>query len=298
MEAVKANARIKLRNILFCTDLSEAAANALPYAAKLASHFGSKLYALNVRNTGHYAHAAPRQAPVLADLLEARAQEQIKHSLAGFSGFDHDTLILEGELWPSISATINDKQIDLLVLGTRGRTGISKLLLGSAAEEIFRRSPCAVLTVGPKSPLQPSRAGEFSQILYATDFTPESMAAAPYAISLAQEYQAQLTLLHVISEAKNTDLVTSRQLAAATERRLRQIVPPESEFWCEPHCIVGEGVAADEILTVADHRKAGLIILGVRRPAGFHGGKATHLPIATAHKVVSGSTCPVLTVRG
>jgi nucleotide-binding universal stress UspA family protein len=298
MEAVKANARIKLRNILFCTDLSEAAANALPYAAKLASHFGSKLYALNVRNTGHYAQAAPRQAPVLADLPEARAQEQIKVSLAGFSGLDHDTLILEGELWPSISATINDKQIDLLVLGTRGRTGISKLLLGSASEEIFRRSPCAVLTVGPKSPLQPSRAGDFSQILYATDFTPESMAAAPYAISLAQEYQAQLTLLHVISETKNTDLVTSRQLAAATERRLRQIVPPESELWCEPHCIVGEGVAADEILTVADHRKAGLIILGVRRPAGFHGGKATHLPIATAHKVVSGSTCPVLTVRG
>lgn len=77
-----------------------------------------------------------------------------------------------------------------MVLGTRGRTGISKFLLGSAAEEIFRRSPCAVLTVGPKSPAQPSRAEEFSQILYATDFTPESMAGAPYALSLAQEYQA------------------------------------------------------------------------------------------------------------
>lgn len=135
MEAVKVNARIKLRNILFCTDLSEAATNALPYAAKLASHFGSKLYALNVRNTGHYAHGAPRQAPVLADLPEARAQEQIKHSLAGFSGFGHDTLIVEGELWRSISATINEKQIDLLVLGTRGRTGISKLLLGSARKK-------------------------------------------------------------------------------------------------------------------------------------------------------------------
>jgi nucleotide-binding universal stress UspA family protein len=235
---------------------------------------------------------------VLADLPEGQAREQINHSLAGFSGFDHDTLILEGELWPSIKEAINEKQVDLLVLGTRGSTGISKLLLGSAAEEIFRRSPCAVLTVGPKSPVQPSRAGEFGQILYATDFTPEAMAAAPYAISLAQEYQAQLTLLHVIGGAKRTDLVTSEQLAAATERRLRQIVPPESELWCEPHCIVGEGIAADEILTVADHRKAGLIILGVRRPAGFHGGKATHLPVATAHKVVCGATCPVLTVRG
>ena len=230
MEAVKINTRIQLRNILFCTDLSDAAANALPYATKLASHFGSKLYALYVRNTGQYAHAAPRQAPVLADLPEAQAREQINHSLAGFSGFDHDTLILEGELWPSIKAAINEKQVDLLVLGTRGRTGISKLLLGSAAEEILRRSPRAVLTVGPRSPVQPSRTGEFGQILYATDFTPESMAAAPYAISLAQEYQAQLTLLHVLAEPKGTDLVSSGQLAAATERRLRQIVPPESEL--------------------------------------------------------------------
>ena len=118
------------------------------------------------------------------------------------------------------------------------------------------------------------------------------MAGARYALSLAQEYQAQLTLLRVIAGAKRTDLVTSGELAAATERRLRQIASPESELWCEPHCIVGEGNAADQILAVADHRKADLIILGVRRPAGFHGGKATHLPVATAHKVVSGATCP------
>jgi nucleotide-binding universal stress UspA family protein len=298
MEAVQGHTRIQLRNILFCTDLSDAASNALPYATGLARHFGSKLYALYVRNTGQYAHVAPRQAPILADLPESQAREQIKHSLAQFSGTEQDILISEGELWPCIKAAINDKQIDLLVLGTRGRTGISKLVLGSASEEIFRRAPCAVLTVGPNSPTQPSRVGELSEILYATDFTPESMAAAPYAISLAQEYQAHLTLLHVIAEPETGDLVTSQQLSAATERRLRQIVPPESELWCEPHCIVGQGAAADEILTIANHRKADLIILGVRRPAGFRGGKATHLPIATAHKVVSAATCPVLTIRG
>jgi len=298
MEAVKAQTRIQLRNILFCTDLSDAAANALPYATGLASHFGSKLYALYVRNTAANARVAPREAPVLADLPESQAREQIQHSLAQCSGFERDVLILEGELWPSIEATINSKQIDLLVLGTRGRTGISKLLLGSAAEELFRRAPCAVLSVGPNAPMQPSRPGELSEILYATDFTPEADAAAQYAISLAQEYQARLTLLHVIDQPETGDFVTSEQLAAATARRLRQLVPPVSELWCEPHCIVGQGGAADEILTVANHRKADLIILGVRRPAGFHGGKATHLPIATAHKVVSAATCPVLTIRG
>jgi nucleotide-binding universal stress UspA family protein len=287
-----------LRNILFCTDLSDASSNALPYATELARHFGSTLYALYVSNTAANARVAPREAPLLADLPGSQAREQIKHSLAQFSGFERDILILEGDLWSSVKTAINDKQIDLLVLGTRGRTGISKLVLGSAAEELFRRAPCAVLSVGPNSPTQPSHPGEFSEILYATDFTPEAEAAAAYAISLAQEYQAHLTLLHVINEPKTGDLVTSEQLAAATERRLRQIVPPESELWCEPHCIVGQGAAADEILTVANHRKADLIILGVRRPAGFRGGKATHLPIATAHKVVSAATCPVLTIRG
>jgi nucleotide-binding universal stress UspA family protein len=298
MEAVKAQTRIQLRNILFCTDLSDASSNALAYATALARHFGSTLYALYVRNTAANARVAPREASVLADLPESQAREQIKHSLGQFSGFERDILILEGDLWSSIKTAIDDKQIDLLVLGTRGRTGISKLVLGSAAEELFRRAPCAVLSVGPNSPTQPSRPGELSEILYATDFTPEAEAAAAYAISLAQEYQAHLTLLHVIGEPKTGDLVTSEQLAAATERRLWQIVPPESELWCEPHCIVGQGAAADEILTIANHRKADLIILGVRRPAGFRGGKATHLPIATAHKVVSAATCPVLTIRG
>lgn len=206
-------------------------------------------------------------------------------------------LILEGDLWSNLAAVIEANQIDLIVMGTRGRTGIGKFLLGSVAEEIFRQAPCPVLTVGPYAVSEPEQGGEFTHILFATDFSPESVAAAPYAISLAQECQAYLTLLHVIEEPKAGDLVRPPELVASSEQLLRKLVPPEAELWCVPEYAIERGKAAQKILEVAAHSKAGLIVLGVRRPSGVPGA-ATHLPIATAHKVVSDAACPVLTVRG
>jgi nucleotide-binding universal stress UspA family protein len=76
-----------------------------------------------------------------------------------------------------------------------------------------------------------------------------------------------------------------------------KLVPPEAEMWCELHFAVEHGPAAEKILEVAKQRKADLIVLGVRRPSGFPGA-ATHLPMATAHKVFTHAACPVLTVRG
>src|SRR5689334_6736473 len=90
----------------------------------------------------------------------------------------------------------------------------------------------------------------------------KSVAAAPYAISLAQEYQAKLTLLHVLPEPQAGDLrVTTEQLARAAEIRLRELVPAGCDLWCEPHCIVAYGVPANQILLAAEERKASLIVL-------------------------------------
>jgi nucleotide-binding universal stress UspA family protein len=288
MASTAPQTRIQLRNILYCTDFSEAASHALPYATEFAQHFGSKLYGLHV----HAPDASPGEA--LGEFDKAQATEKIRNQIGKLPGIQTEILIKEGDLWSFVSTAIQEKQIDLLVMGTRGRTGIKKFLLGSAAEEIFRRATCAVLTVGPHAPSQPARRDKISEILYAVDFSPESLAAAPYAISLAQEYQANLTLLHVIAAPKAGDLITTEQLQSSTEKRLHELVPAGSELWCKPHCIVGQGPAADEIVSIAAHRNADLIILGVRRPHGA----ATHLPIATAHKVVSHAACPVLTVRG
>jgi nucleotide-binding universal stress UspA family protein len=183
-----------------------------------------------------------------------------------------------------------------VVIGTRGRTGLGKLLLGSVAEEIFRTVSCPVLTVGPHTSSFRGVGNQFREILYATDLSPESQGAAAYAVSLAQEFQSRLTLLHVIPEQKPGDLVSAADVTDSSEKLLRKLVPPEAGVWCQAAYFVERGDPAEKILGFARQGETDLIVLGVRREQGM-AGAATHLPIATAHKVVSHAGCPVLTVR-
>jgi nucleotide-binding universal stress UspA family protein len=134
-------------------------------------------------------------------------------------------------------------------------------------------------------------------ILYATDFSPESLSALPYAVSLAQEHQARLTILHVIGEPEVGELVHPENYVESTLRQLRELVPSEANSWCEPNFMVEQGPAAEKILDVAIALGADLIVLGVRSAAG-HIGATTHLFLTTAHRVVTQAECPVLTVRG
>ena len=97
-------------------------------------------------------------------------------------------------MWSTLSELIKTHQIDLAVIGTHGHGGLTKVFLGSVAEQIFHKAPCPVLTVGPNVSTDPVSIAAIHQILYATDFTPESLAAVPYAISLAEENQAHLSL--------------------------------------------------------------------------------------------------------
>ena len=132
----------------------------------------------------------------------------------------HKTLIRKGDISKELSRIVDDERINLIVLGTHGRAGISKVLMGSVAEEIFRQATCPVLTVGPSVCGEPDVAVEMRTILYPTDFSSESLAAAPYAISMAQEHQARLYLLHVTDDPvdrvmegslRNGSLLSSRK---------------------------------------------------------------------------------------
>jgi nucleotide-binding universal stress UspA family protein len=296
MNEVGLCSRIQLKNILYATDFSPAAAAAVPYAAGLAKHYGSELYAMHVRPPAVNPMAPPESWGSLEEAAKILAEQERRKLLDMFVGIKPRVLIKEGDIWPHLAAAIDSNHIDLVVVGTRGRSGVRKFFLGSAAEEIFRQAPCPVLTVGPHSPAEPKQAGEITRILLATDFRLESTAAASYAISLAQEYQAYLTLLHVLAEPKAGDLVHPSDLAASYTQRLHYLVPPEAELWCVPDFVVERGDAADKILEIAAQRKSDLIVLGIHQPQGLPGA-ATHLPMATAHKVVSHANCPVLTVR-
>jgi len=296
MKAADVRTRIQLKNILYATDFSATANAAAPYATELTKHYGARLYALHVRPPAVNPMTPPESWKGLEEAAEIEAGRARRKILDILPEIQPEVLINEGDLWLNVADAIKENDIDLIVVGTHGRSGVSKFLLGSAAEEIFRQAPCPVLTIGPHSVTEPKRSGEFIRILFATDFSSESTAAADYAISLAQEYQARLTLLHVLTEPKTGDLVQPSDLEASSRQILRNLVPPEAELWCVPDYVVERGAVAERILEVANERATDLIVLGVRQPHGFPGA-ATHLPMATAHKIVSRTKCAVLTVR-
>lgn len=294
MQAVQAITRIALKNILFATDFSQAADAAAPIAIQLARRYGAKVYGVHVNRFDDYTAAAPNAWAAMAEAAEKETKEDAGRLNEQLQGVEHEVVIGEGNLLELLSNVIQQKEIDLVVVGTRGRTGFGKTLLGSVAEQILRQSPCPVLTIGPHVNPWSDEYVKMREILYATDLATDTPVAAPYAISLAQENQAHLVLLHVIEDPKAGDLVDSPEVVDLKERKLKQFVTEQVGLWCEPTYIVEQGPAAEKILDVAKRRHTDLIVLGARPAKGL----ATHLNMGTVHKVVSQAKCPVLTVRG
>jgi nucleotide-binding universal stress UspA family protein len=296
LHSVAAQKRIALENILYATDFSSASIAALPYVRGIAMQYGSKIHVLHVKEPASYAFVTPDMIPSVMEMQERLEQEQVEQLHKVFARIPHDVVFSEDNLWSALDKTIGTKSIDLVVIGTNGRTGAAKMLLGSVAAEILRRAECPVLTIGPHCRGSAKEHLEMGEILFATDFSPESLAAAPYAISFAEEHQAELTLVNVIQESAGVELVHPEQYIDSAWRMLRNLVPPEAELWCTPTCIVTRGAPAERILRIAGERKPDLIVLGVKDVKKAM-SVATHLSRATAQEVVANAPCPVLTVR-
>jgi nucleotide-binding universal stress UspA family protein len=288
--------RITLKNILFATDFSPAAQNALKYAGALAKSFGAKLYTLHVQEPANYA-LPPEMWQAAAEAREVQLKELHSTLVRAFPDVLSEAIVAEGGLWPALALTVENHAIDLIVLGTHGRTGLGKLVLGSQAEEILRRSNVPVLTVGPGVDPEMWPSGKFRSILFATDFGSASQTAMRYALSLAEENQAKLTLIHALNPHNNQDYVSRGKLVETIDQKLRALVPDEARIWCTPHYLVRLGDPAEKIREAATQTGADLIVLGVHKAEGVPGA-ATHLPIATVHNVVAHAAAPVLTVRG
>src|SRR6202140_3899038 len=187
MQAVQARTRITLKNILFATDFSAASDAAAPIAIQIARRYGAKVYGVHVNRFDDYTAAAPNAWAALAEAAERESKEDAGRLNEQLQGIEHEVVVGEGKIWEVMSDLIEQKEIDLVVLGTRGRTGLGKALLGSVAEQILRQAACPVLTVGLHVTSQPEKAVRMHEILYATDLAADFPAAAPYAISLAQE---------------------------------------------------------------------------------------------------------------
>jgi nucleotide-binding universal stress UspA family protein len=296
MKAVEVQHGIQLKKILFLTDFSDAADAAAPYAIALAKTYGAKVVALHMRPPAVNPMTPPASWYGLDEAAEVQDEEQRRELETTFMGLSPKIIIKEGDLHGHINAIVAEDNIDLIVMGTRGRSGVRRFFLGSVAEEVFRRAECPVLTVGPHAGREITMPAEFTRILFATTSTADAKPPLAYALSLAQENQAHITLLHVIAEPVAGTLVQPHDLITATEASLRKLVPSEVESWCVPDFLVECGDAAKKILEIAAQRKADLIVMGAHKAHGFPGA-ATHLPIAVAHEVVAKAQCPVLTVR-
>jgi nucleotide-binding universal stress UspA family protein len=299
MSAIETGVRLTLKNILLLTDFSESSELAVPFAVAIAREYESKVYAMHVLTPVPLAYATPESAAAAIEGLEEGAQVGMQRVDAQLVGVPHETMLVRADsVWSPVEQALGESEIDLVILGTHGRTGAIKLLLGSVAEEIFRRTSVPVLTIGPSVRKGIHSGGQFRCVLFATDFTKEAQAAAPYAISMAQENQARLLLLHVMRDPDfKTRKRTAEDSVANAMHQLYELVPAEAELWCRPEATVRFGNPAERILEAARELEADLIVLGVRDAAG-HIGAATHLGRTTAHKVVAHAPCPVLTIRG
>ena len=149
-----------------------------------------------------------------------------------------------------------------------------------------------------RAPLAPDSSGaQFRKILCATDQACEH--AVAHAVSLSHEFQSRLVLLNVITEQEAGYHVPSSDVVASSEHLLHDRLPSNAECWhvCKPEYIISYGDVAEKILEMESKTNPDLIVLGARPERGIHGAVA-NLPVATAQRVVSRATCPVLTVRG
>ncbi len=291
--AAPACAGVKLATLLVATDFSPASEAALRCAATLARQQASKIYLLHVLPFPP-GYPKPMQLPAPEPVGDENdANTKLYEALAApdLSKIPHQALLCRGELWPVLEANIRQLRADLVVVGTHGREGFKKLLLGSAAEQVFRQSPCPVLTVGPQVDLDCLEGGGFRRVLYATDLSDSSRHRLPYALALAKQ---NLTLLHVLSSditaAEYGATVFDQQDFATARNGLRAMVPADMDA----DALVESGLPASTILRVAQEQNANLIVMGLHTSSAF---AATHLPWATAHRVICDAHCPVLTVR-
>jgi nucleotide-binding universal stress UspA family protein len=294
MATTQASPRVSLKNILFTTDFSAYAEAALPYVHALSQRYGSKVFVTHVVPSEARLSVPLDVLPTAIDLEWQRAERKMGAigSSAWLKDIEHRQILRQGELWYVLSSIIAQESIDLVVTATHGREGLKKLVLGSSAERIFRAALCPVLTVGPKAAARDVQFENLKTIVLTTDFSPASVHALPYALSIAQENQAQLILVHVVTMVPYQHRETVIESETA---RLKALLTEEETAWCQPEYVVNFQFPAEGILDAASSHHADMIVMGVRH--GDTPRLASHLPWTTAYDVVCGASCPVLTVR-
>lgn len=302
---------ISFQRILCPVDLSDCSRLAMAHAAALAAWYESRLTALHVCANVPVIDVAPAlgATPMPPVSTKEVNRDTVLDALRGFvaplTGHAHvDVQVVEGaDPRREILDQATAQKADLLVMGTHGRSGFDHLLLGSVTEKVIRKAPCPVLVVPRHAPpAAVAAAPPFKRIVCAVDFSPASIRALAYAIDLAREADARISIIHVIELppelgefpfAKDFS-VNGVQAAAEAEylRRLRALIPEDARTYCTVSTQVTEGRAYREILRAAGEEKADVIVMGVQG----RGAVDIMLFGSNSHAVIRGAACPVLVV--
>jgi nucleotide-binding universal stress UspA family protein len=301
---------LELKRILCPIDFSEGSSRSLHYAVAIARWYHAPVTVLHVADARADVPVDPPFGvlPRGAAVLAPAETERLLDVVSTFAGAgSHRGVVLEpmvrsGRASVEILEAAADVAADLIVLGTHGHSGFDRLVLGSVTEKILRKARCCVLTVPPRVPDQVEPPVVITRILCPVAFSEPSMKALQCAVSLAEEADARLTVLHVADALSPHDFpiydrIDVPALQAEYERqlrfRLREFVPTAARAYCTIEEQVRTGAAWQEILAVAEERQTQLVVMGVTARSAIDRAVFG----STAQQVVRQAVCPVLTIR-
>jgi nucleotide-binding universal stress UspA family protein len=292
------NGRIFFERILCPIDLTPESDEALRYGIALARGYRAKLVVVHCSDVFTTTETVERE--YLEKEIEAAIRRHVH--LPSSPSVEWETLILDGEADTAITRAAAERHIDLIVMRSRRRP-VAAALLGSTAETVCRTAPCPVLVTHPSEEdwagLTTNDLG-LQRVLVAYDYSSDSELALSYGLSLAQEFQAELHLLHVLSPRIRHQSPDVAFLPFGAEgefqdaaARLQSAVPAEARMWCRIKQAVRSGHPYREVLDYAEENKIDLISMGASG-TGF-GMRA--LFGSNADRVLRQAPCPVLIAR-
>ena len=291
--------RLPLRKILCSTDFSDCSAAAVRYGIALAAELNATLYVCHVVDVpfaGMYGEANPDPVQ-LERRSKAYAQEQMKN-LIGDSDISWESIVTIGHTADEIARITAENGIDLVVSGTHGRSGIKRFLLGSVTERLMRVAACPLLVV------RGTGKSEFRlrKILVGCDFSAFSGLAVRHALNLAQEFESELHLMHILEWSVYKDVIRAgseilddirSDVATQMREKLEELVPEDARHWCRPVITLTAGQPHEELSKYALVNDIDLIALGVRG----RGMVETLFVGSNTDRLIRQAPCPVLSVR-
>lgn len=297
--------KINFRRILCATDLSDFSNSAVIQAIGMAKEFNAALSICHVIDvplvTMHGAALVYPEDQI--EEMKSGALDQIKKLVAD-RVLDWEPLVETGPVSSTLCRLAVEKKADLAIVSTHGHTGLKRLFLGSVTERLLRTIECPLLVVTPPEKTvaraTPFKGFGFKQIMVGCDFSANSQRAVDYGLSLAQEFQAVIHLVHVVEPFVYRDTMLPEimkpealpEVADACRTHLGKLVPAEAHNWCDVRIACESGKPFQTLKSYAKTHQVDLIVLGVRG----HSLVETMLLGSTTDRVIRGVACPVLSV--